>query len=56
MNMRQATAEDIKSGATVFDSSGNEFLIKNKYSDGIYETNKPKVMFVNEAKYYFVAA
>ena len=52
--MRQATENDFKYGTYFYDCEGNEFIIKDKYHDGIYETNKEKVIFVNEARFYQV--
>ena len=52
--MRQATANDFIKGNSIFDQEGNEFVIQDKYDDGIYNTNKGRVLFVGEARFYRV--
>ncbi len=54
MKLRQATIEDFKYNNSFYDKEGNEFIVKDKYADGIYNTNKGKVLFVNETKFYTV--
>jgi hypothetical protein len=54
MNRRQATESDFKYGIVVYDKEGNEFVIKDKYDEGIYNTNKGNVIFTGEARYYEV--
>ena len=54
--MRQATENDFNYGTYFYDSEGNEFIIRDKYHDGIYNTNKGSVIFVGEARFYKVKA
>ena len=52
--MRQATENDFKPGVAIYDKSGNEFIIKNRYEQGIFETNQGCVVFLNEARFFMV--
>ena len=52
MNIRQATESDFVYGARFYDKSGNEFIIRDKYDDGIYTTNRGVVIFVSSCKFY----
>lgn len=56
MKLREATIKDFNYGTSLYDKEGNEFIIKDKYQDGIYNTNKGKVIFVCEARFYRVEA
>ncbi len=53
INEREATIEDFKIGTVLIDSEGNEFGIRRKYEDGIWESNY-SVHFENEARFYKV--
>ena len=52
--MRTATEKDFKYGAYLYDEEGNEFIIRDKYDDGIYETHKGNVLFSGDARFYRV--
>jgi len=62
--MRQATENDFKTGTYLYDSEGNEFVVRDKYDDGIFNVDVysgtrhvgKKVLFSSEAKFYKVAA
>lgn len=51
---RQATAQDFKYGTYLYDSSNNEFIVKDLYDSehGIYTTNKGRVLYSSEAHRY----
>ncbi len=51
MNTRIATKEDFKVGTTLIDSEGNEFTLRRKYCDGIWECNH-RVHMEDEARFY----
>ena len=51
--LRQATKEDFKVGTHLIDSEGNDFCLRRKYDDGIWEC-KNRVHFESEAKFYKV--
>ena len=52
--MTPATKKDFKMGTKLTDEEGNEFIIKDKYDEGIWETNKGNVVFEREAKFYTI--
>lgn len=60
--MRQATENDFKYGSYFYDQEGNEFIIRDKYDDGIFNADVysgtrhvgKKVVFVSEARFYQV--
>jgi len=54
MSRRIATKEDFKYGNYFYDKDGNEFIIRDKYDEGIYNTNKQNVIFESEARFYTV--
>jgi len=54
MKTRQATENDFKYGNTLYDLENNEFFIKYKYEEGIFNTNKGKVLFSSEARFYTI--
>ena len=54
MEKRIATVKDFKVGTVLFDSEGNSFVLRNKYSNGIWESMF-KVHFESEAKFYKVS-
>lgn len=51
MKTRQATIEDFKVGTVLIDSEGNRHAIRQKYDNGIWETNE-KCVFEIDAQYY----
>jgi len=54
INLRTATAEDFKVGARLISSEGFEFVLVNKYDDGVWECRK-RTHMTSEAKFYKVA-
>ena len=52
--LRTANQEDFKTGTILITSEGFEFRLTNQYDKGIWETNKSKVIFETEAKFYKV--
>lgn len=52
-NIRPATKDDFKMGTTLIDSEGNQFVLRQKYAEGIWESNC-KCHFESEAKFYRV--
>lgn len=56
-NVKTATAADFKTGSILKDPEGYEFIIMNKYDNGIWEAKSINgrgsiVMFENEARFY----
>lgn len=60
--MRKATEKDFTPGTYLYDSEGNEFIIRDKYEEGIFNVDVysgtrhvgKKVLFVSEAQFYKV--
>ena len=52
-NLRTATKVDFYVGSRIIDSEGNEFCLRRKYDEGIWECNG-RVHFELEAKFYKV--
>jgi hypothetical protein len=49
---RTATAEDFKPGTKLITSEGYEFIIREKYADGIFNCMGSNVVFTNEARFF----
>jgi hypothetical protein len=64
MLMRQAEKNDFKAGAYLYDSEANEFIVRDKYDDGIFNVDcysgtrhvGKKVLLSSEASFYKVEA
>ncbi len=60
--MRQAKENDFKYGACFYDQAGIEFIIRDKYDDGIFNVDVysgtrlvgKKVLLASEANFYQV--
>ena len=53
--MKQATIKDFKPGAHLYDQEENEFVIKDKYDEGIWNAQGErgcKCVFESEARFY----
>ncbi len=51
---RQATIEDFKVGAELFDSEGYGHIIREWYDAGVWNCLRGNVVFESEAKFYTV--
>lgn len=51
---RQATKADFRVGTTLITGEGFEFTITEHYTEGIWNTNKPRVVMESEAQFYNV--
>jgi len=53
-NLRTATSSDFKVGTKLISSEGFEFILVNKYAEGVFECRK-RTHMASEARFYKVS-